>query len=39
MAPRARLDDGLLDVVRIPELGFWQQALSMRTPAQRRLRR
>jgi YegS/Rv2252/BmrU family lipid kinase len=29
-APRARPDDGLLDVVRVPELGFWQQALSMR---------
>jgi YegS/Rv2252/BmrU family lipid kinase len=29
-APRARPDDGLLDVVRAPELGFWQQALSMR---------
>jgi YegS/Rv2252/BmrU family lipid kinase len=29
-APRARPDDGLLDVVRIPELGFWQQTLSMR---------
>ena len=29
-APRARPDDGLLDVVRVPELGFWQQTLSMR---------
>jgi diacylglycerol kinase (ATP) len=29
-APRARPDDGLLDVVHVPELGFWQQALSMR---------
>jgi YegS/Rv2252/BmrU family lipid kinase len=29
-APRAQPDDGLLDVVRAPELGFWQQALSMR---------
>jgi YegS/Rv2252/BmrU family lipid kinase len=29
-APRARPDDGLLDVVRVPELGFWEQMLSMR---------
>jgi diacylglycerol kinase (ATP) len=29
-APRARPDDGLLDLVRIPELGFWDQMLSMR---------
>jgi len=29
-APRAKPDDGLLDVVRVPELGFWEQMLSMR---------
>jgi len=29
-APRAQPDDGLLDVVRVPELGFWGQASSMR---------
>jgi YegS/Rv2252/BmrU family lipid kinase len=29
-APRARPDDGLLDVVRIPELNLWEQMVSMR---------
>jgi len=29
-APRARPDDGLLDLVRIPGLNLWEQTLSMR---------
>lgn len=29
-APRAQPDDGLLDVVRIPDLGLWEQITSMR---------
>lgn len=29
-APRARPDDGLLDLVRIPRLNLWEQTVSMR---------